>query len=85
LASLFTRIALGDTLQVISQHILAEIKVQTKHVLTTTCFLIEGTCYEQIGGVAMASPLAARVTNFYMEKFEQEALSTVKKPAHWYG
>jgi hypothetical protein len=84
LTLLFTKILPGETLQVISQHILAEINVQIRHVLMTTYFLIEGTCYEQIDGVAMTSPLTPSVANFHMTKFEQEALSTVKKkPAHW--
>ena len=53
----------------------ATVKIQKD----TTARLLEGTFYEQIDGVATVSPLAPRVTNIFMEKFEQESLSTVKK------
>jgi hypothetical protein len=66
-------------LQVVSQHILTEIKVQKNTSSRIQNFLLEGLFYKQIDGVAVASPLAPRVANVFMEKFEQEGLRTVKK------
>jgi len=50
-----------------------------RQVLTTTYFLYDGTFYNWSDGVAMRSPLAPVTANFYMEYFEQWALSSSKK------
>jgi len=47
--------------------------------------LCNGTCYDQMVGVTMESPLASVMANFYMECFKQMPPSTVlQKPAYWY-
>jgi hypothetical protein len=70
---LFTRVALNDTSQLLEQHFLNRFVSQ---VLTSAHFLFEGRCYEQTDGVAMGSPLAPVIANFYMEYFDETALRT---------
>jgi hypothetical protein len=82
---LFTIVPLDDTIQLLS----AKFNMQTvdlfRHVLTTTYFLYDGSFYDQKDGVAMGLPLAPVIANFYMEHFEQKAISAaIKKPARWY-
>jgi hypothetical protein len=56
-----------------------------RHVLTTTYLPYDGSSYDQKEGVAMGSPLAPVIANFYMEHFEQKAISAaIKKSARWY-
>jgi hypothetical protein len=54
--SLFTKVPLEDTLQVLSQHLHKQTLSLIRHVLTTTYFLYEGSFYDQKDGVAMGSP-----------------------------
>ncbi|MGR8650110.1 hypothetical protein ACNGQH_25240, partial [Escherichia coli] len=52
---------------------------------TTTYFVWNNNFYEQIDGVAMGSPLSPVVANFFMEHFEQKALSSIDpKPRCWF-
>jgi hypothetical protein len=83
--SLFTKVPLEDTLQVLSQHLHKQTLNLIRNVLTTTYFLYDGSFYDQKGGVAMGSPLAPVVANLYMEHFEHQALSSaIKTPTRWY-
>jgi hypothetical protein len=83
--SLFTKVPLEDALQLLSQHLYKQTVSLIRHVLTTTHFQYDGSCYDQKDRVAMGSPLAPVVANLYMEHFEHQALSSaMKKPTHWY-
>jgi hypothetical protein len=54
-------------------------------VLTTTYFMYDGAFYDQNDVVAMGSPLAPVIASYYMEHFEQQAISRApRKPIHWY-
>jgi hypothetical protein len=56
-----------------------------RHVLTTMYFLYDDSFYDQKDGVMVGSPLPSVIANFYMEHFEQQAISSaIKKPARWY-
>jgi hypothetical protein len=47
--------------------------------------MYNGVFYDQNDGVAMGSPLAPVIANYYMEHFEQQAISRApRKPTHWY-
>jgi hypothetical protein len=47
--------------------------------------MYDGAFYDQNDGVAMGSPLAPVIANYYMEHFEQQAISRApRKPTHWY-
>jgi hypothetical protein len=83
--SLFTKVPLDDTLQLLSGRFQRQTVDIIKHVLTSTYFLYNGSFYEQKDGVAMGSALAPVIANFYMEHFEKQAISSAaKKPTRWY-
>ena len=83
--SLFTKVPLNDAMGHIQQIFPEDISRLFKHCLTTTYFSYDGKFYEQTEGVAMGSPLSPVVANFFMEKLEQQALSTASyKPKVWF-
>jgi retron-type reverse transcriptase len=83
--SLFTRVPLEDTLLLLQQHFHDQTISLFKQVLTTTYFLYDSAFYDQTDGVAMGSPLAPVIANYYMEYFEQQAINKEPiKPTHWY-
>ncbi|XP_046398161.1 uncharacterized protein LOC124164967 [Ischnura elegans] len=74
--SLFTRVPLVDTIELL-QNIFDENTVKLfHHVLTSTYFKYDQEFFEQTDGVPMGSPLSPAIANFYMEHFEEKALST---------
>jgi hypothetical protein len=72
--SLFTKVPITDTLELLSHHFEDNVKALFKHALTSTYFCFEGQFYEQIKGVVMGSPLSPVIANFFMEYFEKKAL-----------
>ncbi|XP_046382334.1 uncharacterized protein LOC124153280 [Ischnura elegans] len=83
--SLFTKVPLKETLQLLSARFNAKIVNLFQHVLTSTYFQFRGEFYEQTDGVAMGSPLSPAIANFFMEDFEERALSTAKiKPKYYF-
>jgi retron-type reverse transcriptase len=83
--SLFTRVPLDDTLLLLQQHFHDQPISLFKQVLTTTYFMYDGAFYDQTDGVAMGSPLDPVIANYYMEHFEQQAISKAPmKPTLWY-
>jgi hypothetical protein len=83
--SLFTKVPLEDTIQLFTAKFSKQTVELFRHVLTTTYFFYDGSFYDQKYGVAMGSPLAPVIADFYMEHFEQMAISTaIKKPTRWY-
>jgi hypothetical protein len=83
--SLFTKVPLEDTMQLLSQHLDEQMVVLITHVLTTTYFLYNVSFYYQKDGIAMGSPLAPVMPNFYLKHSEQQALSSAtRKPTRWY-
>jgi hypothetical protein len=83
--SLFTKVPTDDTLQLLLQLFHDRTTSLFRYVLTTTYFLYYGAFYDQMDGVSMGLPLAPVIANFYMEHFEQLAVSLAhKKPAYWY-
>ncbi|XP_060520792.1 uncharacterized protein LOC132698616 [Cylas formicarius] len=74
-----------ETLDLISAHFRNDVTELFRHCLTTTYFQWNKEFYEQVDGVAMGSPLSPVIANFFMEKFEQQALNTAqKKPKCWF-
>jgi hypothetical protein len=83
--SLFTKVPLDDTLQLLSRQFHKQTVDLIRHMLTTTYFHLDGSFYHQINGVAVGSPLTPVVANCYVEHFEQQAVSSaIKKPAWWF-
>jgi hypothetical protein len=71
--SLFTRVPIKDTMDLLGRHFEKDILRLFRHVLTTSYFSFEDQFYEQIDVVAMGSPLSPVIANFYMEDFEERA------------
>jgi hypothetical protein len=68
---LFTKVPLNDTLQLLEQHFERRMIDLFRQVLTSTYFLFEGKFYEQTDDVAMGSPPASVMANFYMSISEK--------------
>jgi hypothetical protein len=84
--SLFTEVLLEEMMQLLSQHLDEQMVCLIRHVLTTTYFLYNGSFYDQKDGATVGSPLALVVANFYVEHFEQRAVSSsTRKPTWWYS
>ena len=56
----------------------------TRLCLNCTYFKYDGQFYKQIHGAAMGSPLSPIICNLYMEKLEQDALSTIEVKPKFY-
>lgn len=83
--SLFTKVPLNVALVHIRKIFPEDIANLFKHYLTTTYFSYDNKIYEQLDGVAMGSPFSPVVVGFFMEQFEQQAISTANyKPKIWY-
>ena len=91
--SLFTRVPVLETCNIIENRLLEKGKpaqevVNTTNavrtVLQTTYFQFRGEFYEQAEGAAMGSPLSPTIANIFMEDFENKALDTARlKPSLW--
>ncbi|XP_030746552.1 uncharacterized protein LOC115875272 [Sitophilus oryzae] len=83
--SLFTRVPLGESMDLIKESFPPDIAELFRVCLTGSYFLWNGNYYEQTEGVAMGSPISPIIANFFMERFEEKALeSSVLKPAVWF-
>jgi hypothetical protein len=83
--SLFTRVPLEGTLQILQQEFHKQTVNLMKHVPRTTYFLYDGSFFKQNDRVAIASPLAPVVVNFTTEHLKKTAIFTaINKPIHWY-
>jgi hypothetical protein len=66
--SVFTKVPLKDSLQQLGQHFETSTMYLFRQALTST-YCYNGQFYNQTDRVAMGSPLAPVMTNFYMEHF----------------
>jgi hypothetical protein len=83
--SLFTKVLIVDSLELLSHHFEDNVLALFKHVLTSTYFCFVGQFYEQTDGVAMGPPLFPVIANFFMEDFEKKVLEQVTyKPVCWF-
>jgi hypothetical protein len=72
--SLFTKVPITDTLQLLGQHFEEDLLVLFRHALTSTYFCCEGQFFKQTDGVAMGSPLSPVVAIFFVEDFKKRAI-----------
>jgi retron-type reverse transcriptase len=83
--SLFTKVPITDTLELLSHHFEDDVLALFKHLLTSTYFCFKGQFYEQTYGVAMGSPLSPIIANFFMEEFEKKVIEqAAHKPTCWF-
>ncbi|XP_053989899.1 uncharacterized protein LOC128882340, partial [Hylaeus volcanicus] len=83
--SLFTKVPIEDTLQLMKHMLNPEEMKLAELCLKTTYFLFNGKYYKQIEGASMGSPLSPLAAEVFMEDFEKRALASAKmKPTHWF-
>ncbi|PNF41399.1 hypothetical protein B7P43_G14428 [Cryptotermes secundus] len=83
--SLFTKVPIKDTMDLLEGNFAEDVLRLFRHVLTTSYFSFNGQFYEQTDGVAMGSPLSPVIANFYMKYFEERALDLAPlKPRCWF-
>jgi len=71
--SLFTKVLIADSLELLSNHFEDDDLALIKHILTSTYSCFDGQFYEQMDGAAMGSPLTLVIMKFFMEDFEKKA------------
>jgi hypothetical protein len=74
--SLFTRVSIKNTMDLLGRHFEENILRLFHHVLTTSCFSFIGQFYEQIDGVAMESVNLLVTLTILPENVLQEHSST---------
>jgi hypothetical protein len=72
--SVFAKVLIADSLELLSHHFVDDVLALLKHMLTSTYFCFDEQFYEQTDGVAMSSPLSPVIANFFMEDFEKKAI-----------
>lgn len=71
--SLFTKVPIPDSIQIVKCQVCAEIAELVELCLRSTFFSFHNVIYEQVDGVAMGSPHSPVIANLYMEHFEEMA------------
>jgi hypothetical protein len=85
IVSLFTRVPIKETMDLLGRHFEEDVLGLFCHVLTTTYFTFNGQFHGQTAGMAMGSPLSPVIANFYMEDYEKAALESAPlKPRCWF-
>ncbi|KAJ4441105.1 hypothetical protein ANN_10955 [Periplaneta americana] len=83
--SLFTKVPVKDTLELLHKFYPQDVVDLFHQVLTTTYFQWNYEFYEQLDGVAMGSLLSPMIANFYMEFLEESILEAATlKPSCWF-
>jgi hypothetical protein len=83
--SLFTKLPIKETMDLLGCHFEEGILGLFCHVLTTSYFTSNGQFYGQTDGVAMGSLLSPVTVSFYTEDYEREVLpSAPLKPRCWF-
>ena len=72
--SLFTRVPIMDSINLLRALFSKDIVDLFQQVLTSTYFIFHGLFFEQTEGVAMGSQLSPVIANFFMEGFEQKVM-----------
>jgi hypothetical protein len=85
MVSLFNKVLIVDSHELLSHHVEDDVLALFKHILTSTYFCFDGQFYEQTEGVAMGPPLPLVIANFFMEDFEKKATEQATyKPVCWF-
>ena len=80
--SLFTRVPIVESLNLLRQHFSEDILTLFRHVLTSTYFSYGGQFYGQTDGEAIGSPV---ISLFFMDAFKERALKqATHKPLCWF-
>ena len=95
--SLYTNVPINDTLTIIKEHLDNDGDLQTKtkipkeelleiirFLLTETWFKFNNNFYTQTDGVAMGGPTSSVVAEIYMQKHDNDALTTFQEPPKAY-
>jgi hypothetical protein len=79
--SLFTRVPLAETLDLLIPHFEEDTQGLFCHVLTTSYFTFSGQLY----GMDMGSPLSPVFANFYLEDYEKAVNWPALKSCSWFA
>jgi hypothetical protein len=83
--SLFTKVPIRETMDLLGRHFEEDVLGLFRHVLTTSRFTFNGQFYGQTDGVTMDSPLSPVIANFYTEDYEKAVLILAPlKPRCWF-
>jgi hypothetical protein len=83
--SLFTKVPIVDSFELLSHHFKDDVLAIFKHVLTSTYSCFDGQFYEQTDGVAMIPDLSRVIANFFKDDFEKKAIEQAKHiPVGWF-
>jgi hypothetical protein len=83
--SLFAKLPIKETMDLLGCHFEEGILGLFRHVLTSSYFTFNGQFCGQTDGVAMGLLLSPIIANFYMEDYEREALELAPlKPRCWF-
>jgi hypothetical protein len=74
MVSLFTRVPMKDTIELLRRFFEEDILRLFLHVLTTSYLSLNDQFYKDIHGIAIGSPQSPVFANFYMEDLEQRSL-----------
>jgi hypothetical protein len=76
IVSLFTKVPLRKTMDLLGRHFEEDVLGIFCHVLITSYFTFNRQFSGHIDGVAMGSPLSRVLTHFYLEDYEKAALES---------
>jgi hypothetical protein len=83
--SLFTRVPIRETMDLLGHHFEEDILGFFRYILTTSYFTFNGQFCGKTDGVAMGTLLSPLIANFYMEDYEKAALESAPlKPRCWF-
>jgi hypothetical protein len=67
IVSLFTKVPIRETMDLLGRHFEEGVLGLFRRVLTTSYITFNGQFYGQTDGMAMGSPFSPVIANFYME------------------
>jgi hypothetical protein len=76
IVSLFTKVLIRETMDLLGRHFEEDVLGLFHHILTTSYFTFNGHFDGQTDGVTMDSSLSPVIANFYMEDYEKPALES---------
>jgi hypothetical protein len=85
IVSLFTKVPIRETMDLLGCHFKEDILGLFCHVLNTSYFTFNGQFYGQTDGVAIGSSPSPVIANFYMEDYKKAVLESAPlKPRCWF-
>jgi hypothetical protein len=85
IVSLFTKVPIRETMNLLERHFEGDVLGLFRHVLTTSYFTFNGQFCGQTDCVTMGSPISPVTSNFYVQDYEKAALESAPlKSSCWF-